>query len=347
MYNHLLVPVDSTDASVELVTSAVVFATAARAKVTFVYTRSPGGANRSDPSIGVREYPCRATGSVEEVLAKAEAAAHAWGVPCDSMHAEGDDFAVAIVAAASERGCDLILLPSHASCSGLESYPSYATFEVLSRSSLPVLVAAAGKLPPPGAAMAILRDEHRSLASVLHDWYDALAAPKTAAMAPRHGLMRSMLRSVERLVARHQPKEELLFSRLRARTSLVNPDIEELERQHQREEEFVADLSLEVSALELVGDDVQKTVANDSLKRSVAQYMRFMVDHVGREEAVILTAARRYLDETDWLQLDHDFAAMPADGVVDVQDATRLPLCSSFMDDASRRSTTRSHSFGG
>jgi hemerythrin-like domain-containing protein len=263
------------------------------------------------------------------------------------MHAVGDEFAGAIIAAARDRGCDLILLPSHARCSGSETSPSYETMDVLSRSSLPVLVAAAGKLSPAGAAIAVLRDEHRSLATVLHAWNGALAAAEPAGMTLPASQMRSMLEFIERLGARHLLKEQLLFSRLRERTSLANPDIDELERQHQREEVFLADLTRKVSALESISDDVEQTDASRCLKRSVGEYARFMCDHVGREEAVILTAARRYLDETDWLQLDHDFAAMPANGSNGFQDVERPHLCSNFMDGAAGRSITPTPSHGG
>jgi hemerythrin-like domain-containing protein/nucleotide-binding universal stress UspA family protein len=347
MYRHLLVPIDATDASVELVTSALDFAAAARARVTFLYAALHDVEAVSNPACKTRDYPYQATAAGVEVLARAEAAARAWGVPCESMHAAGDEFSVAIIAAARDRGCDLILLPSQARCSGCEASPSYETMDVLSQSSLPVLVAATGKLPPPGAAIAVLRDEHRSLATVLHAWNGALAAAEPAGMTLPASLMRSMLEFIERLGARHHPKEQLLFSRLRARTSLVNPDIEELERQHQREEVFLAELAQKVSALEYLSDHVEQTDASRSLKRSVGEYVRFMWDHVGREEAVILTAARRHLDESDWLQLDHDFAAMPADDAETLQDVERLHLCSNFMGGAAWPSITPTPCHGG
>ena len=59
------------------------------------------------------DYEYAFLGKAREVLAKAEAAAGARGVPCESRHVASDKPAQAIVEAARERGCDLIFMASH------------------------------------------------------------------------------------------------------------------------------------------------------------------------------------------------------------------------------------------
>jgi hypothetical protein len=45
---------------------------------------------------------------------------------------------------------------------------------------------------PPARAIAVIRDEHRSLAAVLHAWMQALAAARTAGTVPEAVLMRAI-----------------------------------------------------------------------------------------------------------------------------------------------------------
>ena len=59
------------------------------------------------------EYAYAFTGKARELLAKAEAAARAFGVPCDSTHVVSDKPAAAIVEAAHARRYDLIFMASH------------------------------------------------------------------------------------------------------------------------------------------------------------------------------------------------------------------------------------------
>jgi hemerythrin-like domain-containing protein len=242
-----------------------------------------------------------------EVLAKAEAAARAWGVPSESMQSVSEDVAAAIVAAAHARGCDLILVASHGTQCGSGTPPSPELIRVLAHSRLPVLVAATGGLQPLAATIVVMRDEHRSLAAVLHAWNQALTAARESDVAPRPGLMRAMLEFIEGLEARHQPREEQLFALLRERTGVVAADLDELERQHQRQGQLMHELTRVVEALQANGSPL----ARRSLEKAVGDYARFTWDHVGREEAVVLPAARRYLSEADWAQLDRACSMVP------------------------------------
>ncbi|HEY2189209.1 MAG TPA: universal stress protein, partial [Caldimonas sp.] len=176
MYRHLLVPIDDTDLSVEVVGNAVALARALGARITFFHAVPDAAADllRGDAEVlratAHDEYDYAYRGKPAELLAKAEAAARALGVPCSSRHAIGDRPAQAVIDAARSAGCDLIFMASHGHHGKLGMALSSETLSVLMNSGLPVLVSSTGELPLPARAIAIIRDEHRSLAAVMHAW---------------------------------------------------------------------------------------------------------------------------------------------------------------------------------
>ena len=313
MYRHLLVPIDATDLSVELVASAVDFAGSARARITFLHTIPdyaglPFGNTEAwrtasaDDGAGVDARRAR------EVLVKAEAAAHAYGVPCCSMQAVTKNPSSAIVAAAQSKGCDLVFMASHGGSKPAMALSS-ETLDAVMHAGLPVLVAASGVLQPPARAIAIIRDEHRSLATVLHAGMHVLAVARSAGDAPDADLMRAIVGYLERFrVAQHHPKEEdYLFRRLRARTPSFDAELDELERQHERDRLLVAAIAGRVEALSAAADDEVRASAVQALEDAVTDYAAFIWEHLGREEGVILPAARRHLTCADWAEIDAAF----------------------------------------
>jgi hemerythrin-like domain-containing protein len=109
-------------------------------------------------------------------------------------------------------------------------------------------------------------------------------------------------------LALHHPKEEThLFKRLRERTPTVHAELDELERQHERDRELVEELSGLVVALEGAGE-ATRDAATRTLEAAVGRYATFLWEHMGREEAVILPAAQKHLDAGDWAAIDAAFA---------------------------------------
>lgn len=335
MYRHFLVPVDSTDVSADLVASAVDFAAATNAKVTFLHAGRVR-CNQPDESAHaeVRDYPDDSWNAPAGVLAKAEAAARAWGVPCESMRTVCEESGAAIITAAQTKGCDLILIASHANHSSSGSPPSAEAIHVLSHSSLPVLVAATAGPQPQTPVIAVIRDEHRSLAAVVHAWNEALILARTAGVAPDMDLMRSILSFIGRLEDLHHPREQQLFSLLRTQTSSVDADLNELERQHQREQLLLSEVAHSIDALSTTCSDLDPPCARLSLEKSVADYARHTWEHVGRVEAVILPAARRFLPASDWSKLERAFAQRGPDGVVGSHDPEYRRLFGRMLDAA-------------
>lgn len=68
------------------------------------------------------------------------------------------------------------------------------TMKALMSAGLPVLVTATGDPAEPAHAIGIIRDEHRSLAAVMHAWLHALDIARAEGGAPDIRLMRAMLR---------------------------------------------------------------------------------------------------------------------------------------------------------
>ena len=285
MYRHLLVPIDGSDLSIEAVGNAVGLARAVGARITFLRA-PPGGDTRT-----------------RELLAKAEAAARAFGVPCDSMHAAGDRPGSAIVEAAQTMHCDLIFMAWHEARSQLD-----ATLGVLTDAGLPVLVSSTRAPKAPAHAIGILRDEHRSMAAVLHAWMDLLSRARAQRSVPDAALMQAMLGYLQDFpVAVHHPKEEVhLFSRLRERDPTLGFELDELERQHRRDQQLLADLAQRLAAATRAG--ASGTAALGELDQAVQAYAAFLWNHLGREEAVILPAAQRCLTAGDWQHIDAAFA---------------------------------------
>lgn len=315
MYRHLFVPIDDTDLSVEVVGNAVAFARVLAARVTFFHAVPDTAASLlrgdaeplRDAAHDEFEYAYR--GKAGELLAKAEAAARALGVPCASRQVVSDRPAQAVIEGAHACGCDLIFMASHGQRGKLGMAFASETLSVLMNGGLPVLVSSAGELPPPARAIAIIRDEHRSLAAVMHAWMQALAEARQTNTAADPELMRAMVRYLQQFPMQlHHPKEDAhLFARLRERTTSCHAELDELQRQHERDEQLVAALSQRVEAL--ANADAQTDIAaTRALEEEVVRYARFLWDHLGREEGVILPAAQRHLTAEDWANIDAAFA---------------------------------------
>jgi len=315
MYRHLLVPVDDTDLSISVVGNAVALAGAVGARVTFFHAVADDASSlRGEAEIlrltAPAEYEYAAHGKTQELLAKAEAAARALGVPCGSRQVISDKPAQAIVAAAREAGCDLIFMASHGRHGKLGMALVSEMLEVLMNARLPVLISSIGEPAVPARAIGIIRDEHRSLAAVMHAWMHALAAARRAGNGADPALMRAIVRYVRQFpVQLHHPKEEQhLFRRLRERTSSCDAELDELERQHQRDHELVVALERQVEAL-ATAEGAARVQATAALEEGVTGYAQFLWDHLGREEGVILPAAQRFLLADDWESIDQAFAA--------------------------------------
>lgn len=300
MYRHLLVPVESTDACIEALGHATEFAQAIGARITFLHAL-PASASRvtsGQPAALARPVPRRA----RELLARAEAAARAQGVPCSSAVAvavavEKGSFET-IATAARQHDCDLICMATGAP--GAEALASGSP----DAAGLPVLMCAIDRRPAVEAAIGLLLGAHRALADELHEWLDLFQAAGSPGSMPWETTMREIAGWLRGLQARRlRPDAQTsLFSRLRERTSVVSAELDELERLHRRDEELLDELA------QMAGQNAPSGTTAKQLERALSAYAQFAWEWMGREQGVILPAARRYLNDTDWMEIHLEFA---------------------------------------
>ncbi|MDD5295721.1 MAG: universal stress protein [Rhodocyclaceae bacterium] len=309
MYRHLFVPLDDTDLSIETVGRSVEFARTLGARITFFHAQINYTASYQGDAEVVRitspdDFTYTYEGRARELLTKAESAARAQGVPCDSMISTSNSPYKAILVAAKEAGCDLIYMASHGRRTYLGMMVGSQTLKVLMNSEIPVLVSATFNPPVSAQAIGIIRDEHRSLAAVLHAWNHLLETARTEGKGPDVGLMRAIVRYIRTFpLALHHPKEEeYLFRKLRERTSVTNAELDELQRQHQREHQLFEDTAAVLEKF------AAGSAGLPELDEAVKQYTQFIWQHMGREEGVIMPAAQRHLLEEDWTEINAAFS---------------------------------------
>jgi nucleotide-binding universal stress UspA family protein/hemerythrin-like domain-containing protein len=310
MYRHLLVPIDGTDLSTETSSNAIAFARTLGARLTFFHAQPNHAAALDGEAEIVRvTSPAEFTYAYEwrarEILAKAEAAARAFGVACGSATAVCDSPALAIIAAARDAGCDMIYMASHGRRSNIGMMLGSQTLKVLINAGMPVLVAATSNPPVPSQVIDIIRDEHRSLAAVLHAWLNLLDTLPDIAGGADADLMRTMLEYLKTFSETvHRPKErEFLFGRLRQRTSRYDSELADLDERDAEHRQFITDLETAVER-HLAG-----TVPIAEVRKAVAICERSMWEHMERVEGSILPGALCHLTPADWKEISEAFVA--------------------------------------
>jgi hemerythrin-like domain-containing protein len=207
----------------------------------------------------------------------------------------------AILEAARHTGCDLIFMASHGRRGLKGALLGSVTRKVLEGATLPVLVAAVesnlAARSDEQRALALLREEHRSLAAVLHA---LLAQVDDTARRPDPALLRAMLFYIEQFPERlHHPKEEQhLFARLRQRTRECDALLVELEQQHEAGTSQFAELRRLLAS----GDP-------DAFARAARAFAEDQWRHLRDEETVVMPAASRHLHADDWRAIAEAFEA--------------------------------------
>ena len=311
MYRHLMVPLDDSTLSAETVHQAAQLARALGAKVTFLHAQSDYGAS----SLGALErvmspaaFNDNVAGEARAVLAKAEVVARDAGVAYDSLVVTSDRPHEAILDAAEARGCDLIFMASHGRRGVQNLMLGSQTQRVLQHTTIPVLVSAVeSNLATPAYALpaSIIRDEHRSLAAVIHGLQHLVREARDGVVTPRIPLLRAMLYYINVFPEKlHHPKEDAyLFRRLRERTREFDDTLDELERQHAAGHELVVELERNLDGYE--ADPVGGLAA---FAAAVERYATAQWEHMNLETKVVLPAARKHLTDTDWAEIGAAFA---------------------------------------
>ena len=312
MYRHLLVPLDDSPLAVDTVHQAVTFAKTLGAKVTFFHAQADYGAS----SIGALErvmspatFNDHMAGEARAILAKAEVVARVAGVPHDSAIMTSDRPHEAILHAAEARGCDLIFIASHGRRGIKGLMLGSQTQKVLQLTTIPVLVSAVESNLPYAemlAPLTTIRDEHRSIAAVIHGLEFVARQARDQGTPPSFPLLRAMLHYLVAFPEKlHHPKEDAyLFRKLRERTSEFDATLDELERQHVDGHQLVEELARSIDAYE-----ANPLGGLTGFSEAVDRFSTSQIQHMALEAKVIIPAARVHLTREDWAEIGAAFAA--------------------------------------
>jgi nucleotide-binding universal stress UspA family protein len=144
MYRHILIATDGSDLAEHAVTDGLSLAKFVGAKATVImvvelwFGSQPFMQPWSLQELG--NYNEQIKKQATSVLSRAESAAKQAGVSCDTIQVEEVRPYQAIIATATDRGCDLIVMASHGH-SGLSAVVlGSVTNKVLTHTNIPVLV---------------------------------------------------------------------------------------------------------------------------------------------------------------------------------------------------------------
>ncbi|MBC5786133.1 hemerythrin domain-containing protein [Ramlibacter sp. USB13] len=310
MYRHILVPLHPPELAVDAIGRALAFARPLGARVSFFHPIEDAGADADSPlhTLAAPELrDTRRTGRARELLSKAEAGARAMGVPADARWARGRSAAAATIRAAHSLSCDvLFMVPAGGGVGAFQ-------LSLLASAGMAVLVAPPIAPVPGQAALGVLRDEHRAIASVIHACTSLLAAAREAGEAADPAPLRAAIACLGTgALGQHHAKEEAhLFARLRPHAPDLDTEFDELQKQHARDELLAGELAMRVSLLEEAHGTVARLEATRALEDAMVRFAELHWEHMGREEAIVLPAARERLQAADWAALNEVFVHPP------------------------------------
>jgi branched-chain amino acid transport system ATP-binding protein len=154
------------------------------------------------------------------------------------------------------------------------------------------------------AAVTIIKDEHRSIAAVLHGLRYLVDEIGAGRMPPDFTLFSAMLRYIQEFPDKlHHPKEDdYLYRVLRQRNLAAATLLDELQAEHVLGRELTSDL---VHALQ----DYQRKGREglDEFDRTLQAYTEFHWSHMRKEEEQTLPLAEKALTAEDWKTIDAAF----------------------------------------
>lgn len=148
MYRHILIPTDGSELAEHAVTNGMALAKSVGAEVTVMIVEDPFDwlsvpetrASQRQSLDALARHNEQVKQHAADVLNRAADAAQQAGVPCYTMQVANARPYQAIIAAAADRGCDLIAMTSHGR-GGLSAVVlGSVTTKVLTHTKTPVLV---------------------------------------------------------------------------------------------------------------------------------------------------------------------------------------------------------------
>ena len=143
MYDHMLIPTDGTERSQRAIAQGVRLAKVLKARVTALMVTWPVPPLVIEgiaAPIANEELEQNAKDYAVRCLSVATEAATVADVRCEAIHLKHDQPWEAIIQAAEQRGCDLIVMASHGRAGVSAVVLGSETNKVLTHSKIPVLV---------------------------------------------------------------------------------------------------------------------------------------------------------------------------------------------------------------
>lgn len=156
------------------------------------------------------------------------------------------------------------------------------------------------------SALSTIRNEHRSLAAILHAMRDMVARIRDGSSRADFDGLRAMLYYLDAFSSRlHHPQEdEFLFQPLRARGSEAAAVVDDLEREHARG--AAAMRSLEQALLRYEAGGEREFVA---FATAVEGFCEFYSRHMHKEEMLAMPLAQKLFSAQEWAHIDAACAA--------------------------------------
>jgi len=150
----------------------------------------------------------------------------------------------------------------------------------------------------------IIRDEHRSIAAILHGMQYLMEQVRTRKVKIDPRVFRAMLYYLDTFSERmHHPKEDrYLFSAMRRRGAQANALIAELEKEHAGGEQALRRLEQCLLRYEEGGDKEFPAFAQEA-----ETFAQGYWDHMRKEEEQVFPLAEKLLSPGDWVAIDRAF----------------------------------------
>jgi nucleotide-binding universal stress UspA family protein len=140
MYRHILIPTDGSELAERGVAQGLALAKAVGAKVSVIFVIEPFAEMTGRYLETVSRYVELRKEQAKSVLDGAANAAKKAGVSCETIQVENEQPHQAIIAAAEDKGCDLIVMSSHGRSGLSKLLIGSVTNKVLTQAKIPVLV---------------------------------------------------------------------------------------------------------------------------------------------------------------------------------------------------------------
>jgi len=153
-------------------------------------------------------------------------------------------------------------------------------------------------------AIRVIREEHRTLAAVLHGMLYLVREIGEDATEADLRVLDAMVYYIDTFPERyHHPKEDrYLFRILRRRCADAAPLLDRLETEHRAGNEKIRSLEQTLARFHAGGKD-----EFSNFRAAVEAYAKFQWDHMQAEEREVLPLAETHLTAADWREIDTAF----------------------------------------